>query len=64
MSVEDSVGLVTISAVCLPPKCSVKRQRLEGFYDDLGRRLIAGGGCNGGNADWESRLIAPRGREG
>jgi exonuclease III len=55
-SVEDLVGLLTISAVYLPPKHTVKQEQLEDFYVNLGRRFIAGG-------VWGSRLITPRGRE-
>jgi hypothetical protein len=42
--VEDSVGLLTILAVYLPPKHTVKQEQLEGFYNTLGRRSIAGRG--------------------
>jgi exonuclease III len=63
VSVEDSVGLITISAVYLPPKHTVKQAQLEDFYCTLGRRFIAGGDYNAKHTDWGSRLITPRGRE-
>jgi hypothetical protein len=63
VSVEDSVGLLTISAVYLPPKYTVKQEQLEDFYNTLGHRFIAGGDCNAKHTDWGSRLITPRERE-
>jgi hypothetical protein len=61
--VEHSVGLVTISAVYLPPKHTVKQEQVEDFYNTLGHWLIAGGDYNGKHTDWGSRLITPRGHE-
>jgi hypothetical protein len=61
--VEDSVGLLIISAVYLPPKHTVKQEQLEDFYNTLGRRFIAGGDYNAKHTDWVSRIITPRGRE-
>jgi hypothetical protein len=61
--VEDSVGLLTISAVYLPPKHTVKQEQLEDFYNTLGHRFIAGGDYNAKHTNWGSRLITPRGRE-
>jgi hypothetical protein len=61
VSVEDSVGL-TISAVYLPPKHTVRQKQTEDYYNTLGRRFIAGD-YNAKHTDWGSRLITPRGRE-
>jgi hypothetical protein len=61
--VEDSVSLLTILAVYLPPKHTVKEEQLEDFYNTLGRRFIAGGDYNAKNTDWGSRLNTPRGCE-
>jgi hypothetical protein len=61
--VEGLVGLLTILAVYLPPKYTVKHEQLEDFYNTLGRRFIAGGDYNAKHTDWGSRLITPRGRE-
>jgi hypothetical protein len=36
VSVEDSVGLLTIFAVYLPTKHTVKQKQLEDFYNTLG----------------------------
>jgi hypothetical protein len=55
--VEDSVGLLTISAVYLPPKYTVKREHLEDFYITLGRHFIAGRDYNAKHTKWQSGLI-------
>jgi hypothetical protein len=60
--VEDSFGLLTISAVYLPPKHVIPQEQLEEFYATLGPRFIAGGDYNAKHTDWDSRLITPRGR--
>jgi exonuclease III len=62
VSVEDTVGLLTISAVYLPPKHAISQEQLEAFYATLGPRFIAGGDYNAKHTDWGSRLITPRGR--
>jgi hypothetical protein len=54
---------LTILAVYLPPKYTVKQEQLEDFYNTLGRRFIAGGDYNAKHTDWGSRLITPRGHE-
>jgi hypothetical protein len=59
VSVEESVGLLTISAVYLPPKHTVKQEQLEDHYNTLGRRFITGGDYNAKHTDWGSRLITP-----
>jgi hypothetical protein len=61
VSVEDSVGLLTILAVYLPAKYTTKQEQLEDFYNTLGRRFIAGGYYNAKHTDWGSRLVTPRG---
>jgi homogentisate 1,2-dioxygenase len=63
VSEEDSVGLITISAVYLPPKYSVKEEQLEYFHNNLERQFIAGGDYNAKHTNWGSRLITPRGCE-
>jgi endonuclease/exonuclease/phosphatase family metal-dependent hydrolase len=63
VSVEDSVSLLTISAVYFPPKDTVKQEQLEDYYNTLERRFIAGGDYNAKHTDWGSRLITPRGHE-
>jgi hypothetical protein len=50
---EDSVGLLTISAVYLPPKHTVKQEQLEDYYNTLGRRFIAGGDYNAKHTNWD-----------
>jgi hypothetical protein len=57
--VEDSVGLLTISAVYLPSKHTVKQEQLENYYNTLGRWFIAGGDYKAKHTDWGSRLITP-----
>jgi hypothetical protein len=61
--VEDSTGPITVSAVYLPPKHTVKQVQLAAFYSTLGRRFIAGDDYNAKHTDWGSRLITPRGRD-
>jgi hypothetical protein len=43
VSVHGSVGLLTISAVYLPPRHTVKPNQFDDFYNTLGRRFIADG---------------------
>jgi lipoprotein NlpI len=50
VSMEDSVGLLTISAVYLPPKYTVKPKQLD-FYNTLGCQYIAGGDYNAKHTD-------------
>jgi hypothetical protein len=50
-SVEDSTGPLTVSAVYLPPRHTVKQVQLAAFYSTLGRRFIAGGGYNAKHTD-------------
>jgi hypothetical protein len=61
--VEYSVGLITISAVYLPPKDTIKQVQLQDFYNTPGHQFIAGGDYNAKYTDWGSRLITSRGRE-
>jgi hypothetical protein len=61
--VEDSVGLLTISAVYLPPRHTVKQEQFKDFYNILGGRFIAGGDYNAKHTDWGSRLISFKGCE-
>jgi hypothetical protein len=60
---EDSVSLLTISAVYLPPRHTVKQEQFEDFYNTLGRRFIAVGDYNAKHTNWGSRLISFKGRE-
>jgi hypothetical protein len=46
VSVKDSNGSLTISAVYLPPKPIVTQKQLENYYNSLGQRFIAGGDYN------------------
>jgi hypothetical protein len=62
VSVEGSVGLITISAIYLPPKHIVKQEQLEDFYNTPGRWFISGD-YNAKHTDWGSIHITPRGRE-
>jgi hypothetical protein len=61
--VEDSVGLLTISAVYLPLKHTAKQEQLEDFYNTQGHRFIAGGDYNAKHTNWGSRFITPIGRQ-
>jgi hypothetical protein len=61
--VEDSVVLLTISAVYLTLKYTAKQEQLEDFYNTLGRRFIVVGDYNAKHTDWGSRFITPIGGE-
>jgi hypothetical protein len=61
--VEDSVGLLALSAVYLKPKYRIKQEQLEDSDNTLGRRFIAGGDYNAKHTDWGFRLITHRRRE-
>jgi hypothetical protein len=51
------------SAVYLPPRYTIKQDKIEDFYNTLVRRFSAGGDYSAKRTDWGSRLITPRGRE-
>jgi hypothetical protein len=51
VSVEDSAGLLTISAVYLTPRHTIKQEQIEDFYNTLGRRFIDGGNYNAKHTD-------------
>jgi hypothetical protein len=61
--VEDLIGLLTISAVYLSTRYTVKQEQFKRFYNTLGHRFIAGGDYNAEHTDWGTRLITPKGRE-
>jgi hypothetical protein len=61
--VEDLVSLLTISAVYLPPRYTVKQEQLEDYYNNKWCQFIAEGYYNAKHTDWGSRLITPRGHE-
>jgi hypothetical protein len=60
---ENSVGPLIYSVICLPPKYTIRQEQLEDFHNPLGRRFIAGGDYNATHTDWGSRLGTLRGRE-
>jgi hypothetical protein len=43
VSVIDSIGPLTISAVYFPPNPIVTQEQLDTYYNSLGHRFIAGG---------------------
>jgi endonuclease/exonuclease/phosphatase family metal-dependent hydrolase len=63
VSVEDSVGLLTMSPVYLPPRHTVKQEQFEYCYNTLGKHFIAIGDYNAKHTDWGYRLISFKGRE-
>jgi hypothetical protein len=63
VTVEDTDGHLTLTAVYLPPKHPVCKAQFEEFFTTLGPRFIAGGDYNAKHTDWGSRHITPRGRE-
>ncbi|PNF20480.1 RNA-directed DNA polymerase from mobile element jockey [Cryptotermes secundus] len=62
IALEGPNGLITISAVYLPPKYTITHDHLTSFYTSLGHKFLAGGDYNAKHTDWGSRLISPRGR--
>jgi hypothetical protein len=62
VTTEDTAGLLTISAVYLPPKHTVKQEQLEDYYNTLGHRFIADGDHNAKHTNWGSRLTSLRGQ--
>jgi hypothetical protein len=62
VSVEDYTGPLTVSAVYLPPKPTIKHDQLVAYYNTLGHRFITGD-YNAKHTAWGSRLISPRGHE-
>jgi hypothetical protein len=46
VTIEDTAGLLTISAVNLPSKHTVKQEQLEDYYNILGYRFIEGDDYN------------------
>lgn len=62
ISIDGPSGLVTISAVYLPPNHTLNYEQLTSFYSTLGPRFLVGGDYNAKHTDWGSRLISPRGR--
>jgi hypothetical protein len=57
--VEDTIGLLTISAVYLPPKYTVKQEKLLDFYNTLGRRFITGGNYNAKHTTGDPDSLLP-----
>jgi hypothetical protein len=56
VSVEVSVGLLTILAVYLPPRHTVKQEQFEDYYNTLLRRFIACGHYNAKHTDYINTL--------
>jgi hypothetical protein len=50
-TVDNTTGLLNISAVYLPPKPTVKQEQLEDFYNTLWLRFITGGDYNAKRTD-------------
>jgi hypothetical protein len=46
VSVVDSIGPLTISAVYFPPNPIVTQEQLASYYNSLGKRFIAGSDYN------------------
>jgi hypothetical protein len=57
VSVEDSTSPLTVSAVYLPPKHTVKQVQLAAFYNSLGHWFLAGGNYNTKHTDWDPDLL-------
>ena len=63
VTIQDSVGKLTIAALYCPPRYSIKEDQFSQFYKTLGIRFIAAGDYNAKHTLWGSRIISPKGRE-
>jgi hypothetical protein len=54
VAVEDTTGLLTISAVYLLPKHTIHQEQLEEYYYTLGHRFIASDEYNAKHNNWGS----------
>ena len=59
VTVEDSNGNFTLSAVYCPPKYSISQEKFTEFFNSLGFRFIAGGDYNAKHPWWGSRSLTP-----
>ena len=62
VSVQTSIGVITITAVYCPPRHLIKMEQYTHFFNSLGSRFIAGGDYNAKHTVLGSRLISPKGR--
>ena len=63
VSIEDTNGPLTISAIYSPPRFTIKQNQYEDYFNTLGRRFISGGDCNAKHTFWGSRITTPKGRQ-
>jgi hypothetical protein len=63
VSVEVSVGLLTILAVYLPLRYTLSKNNWKIFYNTLGCQFIAQGVYNAKHTDGGPRLVALKGLE-
>jgi hypothetical protein len=57
VSVVDSIGPLTISAVYFPPNPTVTQEQLDTYYNSLGKSFIACSDYNAKHTAWGSRII-------
>ena len=63
ITIIDTGGKLTISALYCPPRHTIKNEQFCNFYKTLGDRFIAAGDYNAKHTIWGSRIITPKGRE-
>lgn len=61
--IESSNGLLTVSALYMPPKHNLKSETYSSFFKKLGHKFIAGGDYNTKHSNWGSRITTTKGHE-
>jgi hypothetical protein len=63
VTIEDSIGELTIAAIYCPPRYNNKNTGYTNLLKTLGNRFLAGGDFNAKNTNWGSRITTTKGRE-
>lgn len=59
ITIEDTSGSFTLSAIYCPPKFQIKKEIFINLFNQLGNRFIAGGDYNAKHPWWGSRSSTP-----
>ena len=59
VTVKDTIGYITFSAIYCPPRFSINQEKFTEFFKTLGNRFLAGGDYNAKHPWWGSRSISP-----
>jgi hypothetical protein len=62
VTIEDSIGEITIAAIYCPPRYNNKHTGYTNLLKTLGNRFLAGGDFNAKNTNWGSRITTTKGR--